>query len=86
MALTGRIIANIYGIDGNQVDKQGGTVNGRINYFANSGNVFYTAPTGTTFAGVTCNSVIEVFPTGLRVNSKLYYAVETLTQLVANGS
>lgn len=87
MALTGRLIANIYAIDGNPVDKQGGTVNGRINYFPNgSGNQFYTAPSGTTYSGVTINSIIEVYPTGLRVNSKLYYAVETVAQLVTNGS
>lgn len=85
MALTSRLIANIYAIDGNPVDKQGGTVNGRINYFPNSGNTFYTAPSGTSYNGVTINSIIEVYPTGLRVNPKLYYAVETLTQLVTNG-
>lgn len=86
MALTGRLIANIYAIDGNPVDKQGGTVNGRINYFSNTGNDFYTPPAGTSYNGVTIGSIIEVYPTGLRVNSKLYYAVETLAQLVTNGS
>jgi hypothetical protein len=86
MALTGRLVANIYAIDGNPVDKQGGTANGRINYFPNpGGNQFFTAPAGTSIGGVTINSFIEVYPTGLRVNSKIYWAVETLTQLVTNG-
>ena len=86
MALTGRLIANVYAIDGNAVDRAGGTANGRINYFPNQGTQFYTAPSGTSFNGVTCNSVISVYPTGLRVNPTLHYCVETLTQLVTNGS
>lgn len=87
MALTGRIIANVYGKNGNQLDKQGGTVNGRINYFPNgSGVQFYSAPAGTSFGGVTCNSIVEVYPTGLKVNSDIYACVETIAQLVSNGS
>lgn len=85
MALTSRIVANLYGKNGNPLEKQGNTPNGRLNYFANNGNTFYAAPIGTTFLGVTCNSVIEVFPTGLKTNSDLYYAVETVAQLVSNG-
>ncbi len=85
MALTLRIVANLYGKNGTPLEKQGGTQNGRKNYFANTGNDFYAAPIGTSFNGVTCNSVIEVFPTGLRVNSDLYYAVETVAELVTNG-
>lgn len=86
MALTNRLVASCYGKNGNALDKQGGTATGRLNYFANgSGNQFYAAPSGTSFNGVTCNSVIEVYPTGLRVNSDLYYAVETVAQLVTNG-
>ena len=85
MALTGRIVANVYGKNGNALDKQGGIANGRINYFSNTGNQFYTAPTGTTFSGVTVNSVIEVYPTGLKVNPDLYYCVESIATLVTNG-
>lgn len=86
MALASRLIGNVYAIDGNPVDKQGGTVNGRINYFSNTGNAFYTPPAGTSYNGVTIGSIVEIYPTGLRVNSKLYYCVETLAQLVTNGS
>lgn len=85
MALTLRIVANLYGKNGNALERQGDTPNGRKNYFANTGNDFYAAPIGTSFNGVTCNSVIEVYPTGLKVNSDLYYAVETVAQLVSNG-
>lgn len=84
MALTGRIVANIYGKDGNPIEKTTGTPNGRINYISNDGSTFYTSA-GESFNGVVCNSIIEVFPTGLKVNSTKYYAVETIAQLVTNG-
>ena len=86
MALTSRVIASIYGIDNYALEKGTGTINGRLNYFPNSGNILYTAPTGTSFNGVTCNSVIELLPTGLVVNSKKYYAVQTLAELISGGS
>lgn len=85
MALTSRIVANLYGKNGGALENKTGTQNGRLNYFANNGNTFYAAPVGTTFNGITVNSVIEVFPTGLKVNSDLFYAVETVAQLVTNG-
>lgn len=88
MALTGRLVANVYGKNGNALESGTGTVNGRKNYFSNSGNDFYAAPisgSNATFNGVTVNSVIEVYPTGLKVNSDLYYCVETVAQLVSNG-
>ncbi len=84
MALTSRIVANIYGKNGNPIEKTTGTPNGRINYFSNDDSTFYTS-NGESFNGVVCNSIIEVFPHGLRVNSDLYYAVETIAQLVTNG-
>ncbi len=86
MALTGRIIANVYAINGNPTDRVGSTVNGRIEYFSNSGNIFYAPNPVFTVNGVTIGSIIEILPTGLNVNSKLYAAVETPTQLVTNGS
>lgn len=85
MALTLRIKANVYGKNGSPLEKQGQTQMGRLNYFANTGNTFYNAPEGTSFNGVTCLSVIEVFPTGLRVNSDMYYAVETVAVLVSGS-
>lgn len=86
MALTGRIIANIYAIDGNPLDKAAGAINGRIEYFSNTGNIFYAPNPVVSYNGVTIGSVIELLPTGLRVNSTKYYAVETPAQLVSNGS
>jgi hypothetical protein len=83
MALTLRVVANVYGIDGYDVSK--GTAYGRKNYFSNTGNNIYPAPIDTTYCGVTVNSVIEVLPTGLQVDSKKYYCVETVAQLVTNG-
>jgi len=86
MALTGRLVATLYGKNGNALEGPSGTQNGRLNYFSNSGNDFYsTGPNPPSFNGVVCNSVIEVYPTGLRVNSDKYYAIETVAQLVTNG-
>jgi len=83
MSLTLRVVANVYGKNGYDISK--GTAYGRKNYFSNTGNNIYAAPIDTTYMGVTVNSVIEVLPTGLRVDSDLYYAVETVAQLVTNG-
>jgi hypothetical protein len=83
MALTSRIVANVYGIDAYDVSK--GIANGRKNYFPNTGNLIYDAPINTTYMGVTVNSVIEMLPTGLVVDSKKFYCVETVAQLVTNG-
>lgn len=83
MALTQRIVASVYGIDAYDVSK--GTAYGRTNYFSNTGNLIYAAPIDTKYCGVTVNSVVEVLPTGLQVDSKKYYCVETVAQLVTNG-
>lgn len=85
MALSNRLVANAYAKNGNQFDSRNGAAMGRLNYFPNSGNLFYAAPTGTVFAGVTCNSIIEVLPTGLNQISDKFYCVETVAQLVTNG-
>lgn len=86
MAVTLRVVANIYGKNGSALESKSGTQNGRKNYFANTGNTFYdVGPAGASFNGVATNSIIEVFPTGLVVNSDKYYAVETVAQLVSGG-
>lgn len=85
MALTNRIVANVYGVNGNPLEASSGTPNGRKNYFSNDGNQFYPAPANTSFNNVTCNSVIAVYPTGLQTNPNFYYCVETVAQLVSNG-
>lgn len=86
MALTGRIIANVYGKNGNQIERTGGTQNGRINYFPNTGNQFYAPGSVTTIGSVTIGSIIEVYATGLNQPNTLYQCVETPAQLVTNGS
>lgn len=81
MALTagGRIVANLYG--------SGIGAQGKTQYFPFSGGITFYGKTQTpNNSSVVTNSVIEVLPTGLRNNSTLYYAVETPTQLIANGS
>lgn len=83
MALTSRVVAHIYGKNAYDISK--GTAYGRTEYFPNTGNLLYDAPIGLTYMGVTVNSVIEVLPTGLTVDSDKYYAVETLAQLISNG-
>lgn len=86
MALTNRIVANVYGMNGNAVDKQGATITGRKNYIANYGlTTFYAAPIGTSYNGVTCNSRILIFPTGLNQPAITLDCVETVADLVTNG-
>lgn len=82
MALTSRIIASIYGINGNAV----GTAQGLYNSIPGSAAYFYPAPASTSFNGVTCNSVIVLLPTGLTVNGTKLYTDATTAQLVTNGS
>ena len=82
MALTGRIIASIYGINGNAV----GTAQGLYNSFDKTQAYFYPAPASTSFNGVTCNSVIVLLPTGLQTNGTKLYTDATTAQLVTNGS
>lgn len=86
MAISQHIIANVYGKNGNQLDSKTGTANGRINYFPYNGNHFYTAPANTVYAGVTCNSIIEVWPSGLNQFSDKYYCVETIVTLASNAT
>ena len=87
MALTGRLVANVYGKNEVPLEKGSGTPNGRVNYFSNyAPNDFYAVrPSGASFNGVACLSIIEVFPTGLKVNSDKYYCVETVATLLTNG-
>lgn len=82
MALTGRVIASIYGINGNAV----GTAQGMYNSFDKTQVYFYPAPSGTSFNGVTCNSVIVLLPTGLNQQGSKLYTDATPAQLVTNGS
>lgn len=86
MALTGRILANVYGKGGVSLEKTGSTQNGRINYFPNQGTQFYAPGSVTTLGSVTIGSIIEVYATGLNQASTLYQCVETPAQLVTNGS
>jgi hypothetical protein len=87
MALTGgRIVANIYAKNNNPTDRLVGWVNGRTEYFPNSGVIFSAPNPVKTVNSVTIGSVIEVLPQGLRVNSDFYDAVETPAQLLSNGS
>ena len=83
MALTSRVVVNVYGKDAYDISK--GTAYGRKNYFPNTGTLIYDAPINTTYMGVTVNSVVELLPTGLQVDSKKYYCVETVATLVTNG-
>ena len=82
MALTGRIIASIYGINGNAV----GTEQGLYNNLDKTQAYFYPAPAGTSFNSVTCNSVIVLLPTGLNQQATKLYTDATPAQLVTNGS
>lgn len=86
MALTGRILANVYGKNGVQIEKTGATQNGRINYFPNVGTQFFAPGSVTTIGSVTIGSIIEVYATGLNQPNTTYQCVETVAQLVSNGS
>lgn len=86
MALLGRIVASIYRKGINDLPNPGPLIMGRSYTFNSQSCLTYPAPAGTTAAGVTMNSIIELLPTGLIVDSKLYYTDSTPAQLVTNGS
>lgn len=90
MALTSpRITASIYAIERNFGGRRDipGATNGRTNVFTNMTMLqFYVAPLAVTANGVTMNSVIEVYPTGLNQPSVKYYTDSTTAQLISNGS
>lgn len=86
MALTGgRIVASIYAINDNDI-VFGSAITGRSNNFGIVGTIFYATKPGVTANGLTMNAVIEVLPTGLRVNSTKYLTDSTPAQLISNGS
>lgn len=85
MALTGRIIASVYAINGVPY-KEVGTVNGRTHSLPSADCVFYPAPAGETAEGVTINSIIVLLPTGSRSTGTTYYTDSTVTQLQTNGN
>lgn len=80
MALTGRLIASIYGKNSNAI----GGAGGKMNYFPSSQTYFYSEI--NTFGSVTTNSVIVLLPQNNQVTPDKFYAVETPAQLVTNGS
>lgn len=80
MALTGRILCNIYGKGINPV----GGVGGVTNSFPSAQCYFYAKT--NTFSGVTTNSLIVLLPQATAVFPTEYYAVETIAQLASNGT
>jgi hypothetical protein len=83
MALLGRIVASIYRTGVNDIP--GGNM-GRAYTFNSQQCLTYPAPAATVANGVTMNSIIELLPEGLVVDSKKYYTDSTSAQLVTNGS
>lgn len=84
MALTGRVVASIYGINGSGTTSAG--LSGVVNSFPSALTTFKAAPAGTTMNTVTINSIITLLPSGLKVNTIEYYTDSTTTQLATNGS
>jgi hypothetical protein len=75
-----QVAASIYAINGTSI----GTVQGRAFSFATQSFLARPIDSGQTAVhnGVTCNSIIQVLPTGLTVNGTQYYTNLTVAQIV----
>ena len=70
--------ASIYGVNSNAR----GTAQGVVMGFPSQNVTIQPAPSGTTFNGVTVNSVIQLIPGGTVVNQKQYFAAATVATLI----
>lgn len=61
--------ASIYGADGYDWNKPMGVLRG----FPTQGITIEALTTPTAYSGVTCNSIINLLPTGLQVDPKKFY-------------
>lgn len=85
MALTGRIVANIYAINGVPF-KEVGEIQGRTHSLPSDECYFYPAAAGETAEGVTINSIIVLLPTGSRSVGTTYYTNLTVAGIASAGS
>lgn len=70
------ILVSVYGSNG-----QGfGSTQGNPMIFPTA-NIMVRSITPTSYQGVTCNSAIQLLPTGLTVNSPQYYVAQTVATL-----
>lgn len=76
------INASIYGSNGNDWNRVQGV--NRV-FGVNQVNV-YDLNTPTAYSGVTCNTVIELLPTGLVVDGSKFYTPKTTAALLAQGN
>lgn len=82
MALTSRLVAYVYSVNGNATTLAGGNFNSLPSNLCQ----FYAAPSGTTVNGVTMGSVILLLPSGLNQTKTTFLTDSTPTQLGTNGS
>lgn len=76
------LTAYIYGIDGPGGNTDISAAGGQLNAFSVVGTHFYPTSDVRGAAQVTCQSVIEVAPTGLNQKSTKYYTAATVATLV----
>lgn len=73
------LLVSVYGNNG-----QGfGSTQGNPMSFP-TGNIMIRRIEPTAYQGVTCNSAIQLLPTGLTVNSPQYYVAQTVSTLATD--
>ena len=73
------LLVSIYGGNGTGYGSTQGTP---MSFPTNNIMLRKIAP--TVYQGVTCNTAIQLLPTGLQVNSPQYYVAETVSTLVTS--
>lgn len=89
MALTGRIIASIYRVGGNDLRNAAGNpaTQGVPHTLPSAQCYAYPVPyPGVTANGVTMASIIKLLPTGLNQPATLFYTADSLATLQTNGN
>lgn len=79
MALTGRVIFSSYNSNGQ--DRMGTSRS-----FPSGLALLSSVPGGITVGQATCNSIVEILPTGLNQVSKKYYTPSSVADLASNGT
>lgn len=73
-----QLAASIYGADGYDWNKPQGVSRA----FPTQGITIEALTTPTAYSGVTCNSIINLLPTGLQVNPTKFYTPTAVSALV----
>lgn len=77
-----QLVASIYGADGYDWNRPMGVTRG----FPTQGITIETLTTPTAYSGVTCNSIINLLPTGLQVNPTKFYCPTAAATLITSAN